>query len=182
MARVPYVAPEDLPAEYRHVFDRLAESRGYVPNLYRAMANSPHLVEPFVRMMETTRAEAALPNQLKELAVLRVAQLTGAATMWASHETLARDAGVPGAKLRALAVWRSHAIFTSEESAALSYAEAATRDVRVDDATWEDVRSHFTHEQQTELVIAVAFYNMVARISEPLALELDLRYLDTEAD
>lgn len=43
------------------------------------------------------------------------------------------------------------------------YTDAMTKDVDVDDATWEEVRKHFGETESVELTATVATYNCVSR-------------------
>ena len=54
--------------------------------------------------------------------------------------------------------------------AVLEYAEAVTRHVQVPGPTFEALRAHFDDRGILELTFAIAAYNMVARILEPLEL------------
>jgi len=177
MARLPYRSREDLPPELQKSFDAIESERGFVPNLYRAMANAPALLRDFVQMGAGVRRQAALPALLKELAVLTVARLTGAQIMWHSHVPGARAAGASEAQLSAMGEGQRHTYFSDAERAAIAYAEEATRDVRVADQTWEAARAVLDDEQLAELVLTVAFFNMVARFTEPVRVDLDPEYL-----
>lgn len=177
MPRLPLRNPGELPGQYVAIFEGLARERGYVPSLYRVLANSPQLLADFLRMGGDIRAESELPGRYKELAILTVARLTEAGTMWVSHLPLARSAGIEEAKLVALPGWRRWAGFDAEERAVMAYAEEATHHVRVGAEAWEAVAAFLSAGQLAELVVVVAFYNMVARILEPLEIDIDPEYL-----
>ena len=55
----------------------------------------------------------------------------------------------------------------------LALAEQLTRDVAVDDATFESARSHLSARQTVELVTTIAYYNMVARFLVGLKIDLE---------
>lgn len=175
MARLLPIEGDDLADATRAVFAVLERERGYVPNLYRVAAHAPHFLPAFVDMVATARAESALPSRLKELAVLEVARLTASETMWASHLPIARAAGLSAATIDCLPAWQS-VVDTAEERAVLALVDEATQHIRVSAGAWAAAAVHFDSEQLAELVFVVAFYNMVARILEPLAVERDPRY------
>jgi alkylhydroperoxidase family enzyme len=176
MARLPYRERSDLPEAQRRVFDDLAAERGYVANLYRAMANAPAMMADFARSTATMRRPGVLPARLKELAVLAVARSTSATNMWASHLPLARAAGIDARLAPARRFALREDLLPESEQAVVSYAEEASEHVRVTDASWEALRSFLDDEQLTELVFVVAFYNMVARFLEPALIDLDPEY------
>jgi alkylhydroperoxidase family enzyme len=176
MARLPYLDAAVLPEPARMVFESLEATRGFVPNLYRVAANAPHFLPAFAEMVAASRANSVLPAALKELAILQIAKLTGAETMWASHQTLAASAGVPATLVAALPDWRVGGPASPVQAAVLTAVEESTRDVRVTEAVWAEVAELLPAEQLAELVFVVAFYNMVARIIEAFRVDLDPRY------
>jgi alkylhydroperoxidase family enzyme len=176
MARLSYLDANELPEPARRVFESLEASRGFVPNLYRVAANAPHFLSAFAELVAVSRAESSLPASLKELAILQVAKLTGAATMWASHQTLAASAGVPALLAAALPDWRVSGTASPVQAAVLTLAEECTEAVRVTDHTWAEAANVLSAEQLAELVFVVAFYNMVARILHSFGVDLDPRY------
>ena len=176
MARLPYLDAADLPDEHRWVFDEIERTRGFVPNLYRVLAHSPALIAEFLRMTTAARAAGRLAADLKELAILAVADATAAATIRAAHTSPAAAARLTPEQVSSVATWRLRSCYSPEQSAILAYAEEVTRDVRASDATWEAVTTFLDSEQLAELTLVVAFYNMVARVLEPLQVDLDARY------
>ena len=62
------------------------------------------------------------------------------------------------------------------DHAVMRYVEEVTRVVRPQPGTWEAVHAALDDEQMMELVFVTAFYNMVARVSEPPEVDLDPRY------
>jgi alkylhydroperoxidase family enzyme len=96
MARVSYVATAEAQGDAREVFAKL-ESRGSdILNLNRVLAHSPNVLRNFMRLGNSLLFHGVLPPRLRELAILRVAELTGAHYEWAHHVPIARQAGVRG--------------------------------------------------------------------------------------
>lgn len=176
MARLEALNHDDLPPEYRALFDEFEATRGFVPVLYRVMANAPAAMASFVRFTSELRDAEDLARAEKELAILLVGHLTGAATIVTAHRGFAIAAGVSVEKIDALPGWQSDPAFNARERAMLTYAEAVTRDIRVDDAVWNDVRRRFSDAELAALTLTIACYNLVARFLEPLEIELDPGY------
>lgn len=176
MARLEALDREDLPPEYRRLFDEFAATRGFVPVLYRVMANAPAAMASFIGFTAALRSEGELPQAEKELAILLVGHLTHAATIVAAHRGFAVAAGISAEQIDALPGWRSHPAFNAHQRAMFAYAEAVTRDIRVEDPVWDEVRRHFSDPEVAELTLTIACYNMVARFLEPLEIDLDPGY------
>ena len=75
--RVPRLAPEDVPAEARRVFDALLAERGRVPNLFRVAAHRPRLMETLYAHMQAVMGAGEVDVLLKELLSVRVSQING---------------------------------------------------------------------------------------------------------
>jgi uncharacterized peroxidase-related enzyme len=173
MARVPYLSRDDLRAEDRQIFDDLVAERGTVLNLFRVLAHTPRLLRALLGYSSQIRFGLALDPALRELAILTVGRLLGARYEVAQHWNIARRAGVPRETLEALAEYERSPVFTDRERAVIRYSAEATRDVRVSEATFEALRSLLDTPRIVELVQLVAYYNMIARILEPLEVELE---------
>ena len=57
--------------------------------------------------------------------------------------------------------------------AIVRYAREATVSLQVSDATWSALRAHFSLRETMDVVMAVAWYNAVARILLPLEIDLE---------
>ena len=145
---------------------------GAPPNLYRALANHAAIVGAWSEFFATLRHRACTPRALRELVILRSAQLARSAYEWGQHLPMARRAGVREEQIAALARWRDAAVFDARERAALALAEAVHAGC-VPEAVHAGVREHFDAAQYVELSVTAAAYAMVARVIEALRVEPD---------
>jgi len=76
-------------------------------------------------------------------------------------------------KLAALPQYRTSALFSERERAALAYAEEATRHKHVSDTTFADLRRHFTETEVVEITWLNALENYYNLINLPLGIESD---------
>jgi alkylhydroperoxidase family enzyme len=106
---------------------RLQELWGDPPNLYRALGNHPALCAAWTEFARAIRYESTMPRELRELMILRGAQVMRSEYEWAQHLKMARKFGVREAQIGALATWRDSKEFDEREQAALELAEAVTR-------------------------------------------------------
>ena len=166
MQRVPNVEFE--PALKK----RLEELWGQPPNLYRALGNHPALTAAWTEFARAIRYESRNPRELRELMILRGAQLMRSEYEWAQHLKMARMCGVREAQIAALADWRNSAEFNEREKAALLLAEAVTSG-SVSDEVYAAVSRHFDHALFVELALVSAFYAMVARMLDAMRVQLE---------
>lgn len=114
----------------------------------------------------------AVPVRLKELAMLRTAQLTGCEWCLDFGSRLAADAGVPAEDLRELSLWRSSGRFDDVDRLVLEYAEAMTRTpVEVSDELVAALRERFDARALVELTMTIALENQYARFNWALGIE-----------
>lgn len=156
---------------------RLEELWGTPPNLYKALGNHPRLIAAWTEFSKMLRHDTRTPRALRELVILRGAQLMRSEYEWAQHLVMARKAGVSEAQIRALPGWRTSSEFDAREKAALALAEAVTQG-RVTDEVYAEAMRHFDHHDYVELAVTAAFYAMVARTLDALGIQLEPDFRD----
>jgi alkylhydroperoxidase family enzyme len=152
--------------------ERLEELWGQPPNLYRALGNHAPLCAAWTEFARAIRYDSRSPRELRELMILRGAQLMRSEYEWAQHLKMARKCGVREAQIAALAGWRSSNEFDEREKAALLLAEAVTNG-NVTDDVYATASKHFGHAEFVELALVPAFYAMVARMLDAMRVQLE---------
>jgi len=151
---------------------RLEDLWGTPPNLYKQLANHPKVVEAWNEFARTLRHESRTPRALRELMILRGAQLMRSEYEWAQHLKMARKAGVAEAQIRELSSWKESGLFDAREKAALALAEAVTQG-HVGDEVYAEAMRHFDHRDYVELACTAAFYAMVGRMLDAMHVQLE---------
>jgi 4-carboxymuconolactone decarboxylase len=151
---------------------RLEELWGSPPNLYKALANHPRLVAAWTEFSKTLRHDTRTPRALRELVILRGAQLMRSEYEWAQHLPMARKAGVSEAQIQALPSWKTSSHFNEREKAALALGEAVTHG-KVTDEVFSLARKHFDDHDYVEIAVVAAFYAMVGRMLDAMGVQLE---------
>jgi alkylhydroperoxidase family enzyme len=163
VARVPLVK-EGQRAELDALIGTIkAERGGRLLDLYAVLLNSPPIAEGWLKLFTAIRQKSRLGGGYRELAILRVALLNGAAYEYRAHVPFALKEGVPQEKIDALEGWRDAKLYSKEERAVLAYTDAMTRDVEVPDEVYSQVRAAFDDRETVELTATIAGYNLVSR-------------------
>jgi alkylhydroperoxidase family enzyme len=174
MARVPYPTRDDYPPAHLAAYDRMLRERGDPPlHVFVALANIPNLLDPLLTFTREMREGAVIETRLRELAIMSVALTTGATYEFNHHWNSALDAGLRREQLEQLADAETSDAFDDEERAIVRYAREATLSLNVSDETWSALRSHFSVRETMDVVMAVAWYNAVARVLLPLEIEIE---------
>jgi AhpD family alkylhydroperoxidase len=110
---------------------------------------------------------------LRELIIMRVAQLNGAPYEAAQHAPIALKEGVTQDQLDELKVWEHSRRFTPQQRAVLELTDGMTKNVQVPKAAIAAVREFLSDREVVELVATVGAYNMVSRFLEALDIHSD---------
>jgi len=151
---------------------RLEEIWGKPVNLYRALGNHPGFVKAWTEFANSIRNDSRTPRKLREIMILRTAQLAHSEYEWAQHLKMARKADVTEPQIADLQNWRSSRQFDATERAALALTEAVVA-CNVTDEIYAEASKHFGHQDYVELVVTAAFYCMVPRVLDALRVEHD---------
>jgi len=163
--RVPLVQPARASGAVRRLYRSIERLRGEVYNLHKTLAHAPGMLEGYMAMSEQIRDRGVLPARLRELVILRVAQLVASEYEWAKHAPLAAPAGISAAELAGLRDWRRRPrLFTARERAALGFAEELSRTRRVREATFREARRRLGARRLVELAVTVGWYELTARV------------------
>jgi alkylhydroperoxidase family enzyme len=151
---------------------RLEELWGTPPNLYKALGNHPRLVAAWTEFSRTLRYDTRMPRALRELVILRGAQLMRSEYEWAHHLAMARKARVTEAKIRSLSAWKTSPEFNAREKAALALGEAVTEG-HVSEAVYSEAMRHFDDHDYVEIAAVAAFYAMAGRMLDAMGVQLE---------
>lgn len=151
---------------------RLEQLWGEPVNLYRALGNHPALTAAWTEFANAIRHDSRTPRALRELMILRTAQIARSEYEWAHHLRMARKAEVSEAKIAALAGWRDSNAFDPRERAALALTEAVMA-CNVTDTVHAEVKQHFSDAEFVELSLTAGFYAMVSRMLDAMRVEMD---------
>jgi len=182
MSRVRLVAKEQAPPEVKDTFQKM-ESRGArVLNLHKAVASSPYVLRDFIRLGNSLLAQTELEPKLRELAILRVAKLSGSEYEWTQHVPIALEMGVTKEQVAAVSNWKAPAIFSDLERAVLEYTDEVAKSVEVKDKTFAALQKHLSEQSIVELTLSIGYWGMVARVLVPLQIEVEAQPVGTAKD
>lgn len=169
MTRLPLLGDADISST------SLSRARfGFIPNLYRALANAPAMLDAWIEFAWTLRDACTSSRGVRELCILRVATLTDAEYEWDAHVPMALGAGVSPTQLEDLATWSTSPHFSALERAALAATDELIERSELADTTWAELHAQFGDQQSVEVVLTISFYACVSRVLHGLAIPLEL--------
>ncbi|KAJ9099915.1 hypothetical protein QFC21_003920 [Naganishia friedmannii] len=160
MPRIPYRFPakgED------QVADRIRERRGPargLTSLDGTLLNAPMVADGWNTFIGTLRQRNSLPDDVREILILRVAAVNRAAFEWVHHEHVGRHAGLtyeqlsligspaPDDRTQAFEIPSSSTNDTLSplQAAALKFADASTRQIAVPRAVFDELKTQLAAE------------------------------------
>lgn len=176
MTRLPAAADDETDPIVAEVFAAVRERGASIPLLYGVLANSPELLKAWTDLAWPLRYVSDVPRALRELMIMRTAQLTGARYEWAHHWHLAVQAGVRESQLEELADWRGSAEMTPHERAVLAFTDELVGAGHVSDETFTELRTTFDDRAVVQLALTASFYVCVGRMAAAVDLDLEPEY------
>lgn len=165
--RIPYV-PTPVPtssADEAAIVERIQARRAPRPlqSLDLALLHSPAVADGWNTYLGAIRTRTSLPDDIRELAISRVAVCNRAWYEWKHHAPLAVAGGV---SQEALEIVKREdplegkvpegGLLNEKQWAVLVYTDEMTRNVQVKDETFATIKSMFTNQEVTEITATVS--------------------------
>ena len=162
--------------ELKALYQRLAQAGlGLgVLNIFKTMAHNPKLLRDWVAMATPLlTGSLALSPRLRELAILRVGQVSGSEYEFGQHIRIAKMAGVSYEDMAALKDYDNGDHFSDLDRAVIAYTDDCARlDAGAADRA-RDLKRWLSDRELLELTFCIGHWGMVARVLVPLEVELD---------
>lgn len=99
MSRLPQIIPGSATSEVQSLFDSIQKKLGMIPNMMRAMANSPGVLEGYLQFSHSISRGSLTSKQRQQIA-LAVSQDNDCDYCLAAHATIARSVGLTADQIR----------------------------------------------------------------------------------
>jgi alkylhydroperoxidase family enzyme len=171
MARVRLNQTEDLPEDYRWIFERMDKDNSNL-NIFRALSHSPEAMRRFMKFGRYLLGEGKVDPKLRELAILKAGYICRSPYEFSQHIAFARRTGLSDSQIRGVAN-PTTGLFSPHELAVIAYAAELTSDARASDATFAAIAAFLNEEEIVELTLTIGYYNMVSRTLNALDVDID---------
>ncbi len=171
MALVSYVTNQDAAEKIKPVFEGMEKKIGVVPNVFRAMAHNPEMLEAFLAL-NSTLPKTQLNGRLRELAYIKTSELNGCDYCLHHHRGMGKKAGLNDRQLAETANFETSDAYDDVERDVLRYAEEVTRHIDVDDVLAARLKETLGDRELVELAMTVGIANFTNRVTETLRLDL----------
>jgi len=165
MSRIQKLAVEDWDPDLR-AMTAADEATPLEQGMMRMMAHTPEMAKGMIAFSGALFRNRTLPRRLVELVRLRVAFHNQCRSCMAIRYKSAVDDGMTEGMVCSLEKPQEAADLSEAEKAALRYAEISCVDhLSISEATFDDLRAHFSEAQIVELGLFVAFFIGFGRLS-----------------
>jgi len=182
MTRVKLVEKNQASPEIKELFQQIEDNGARVINLYKIVANSPHVARNFIRLGNSLISRTDLPSKLRELTIMRIAKLCDCEYERAQHTSIALQSGLRQTQLDEINSWKESDDFTEEERAVLQYVDEVAQNIKVTGKTFETLRQYLSERNIVELTLAIGWWGMLARLLMPLEVEVDKQSVGSASD
>ncbi len=171
MAVVSYVTDQEAAEKVKAVFEGMEKKIGVVPNVFRAMAHSPEMLEAFLAL-NATLSGTHLDGKLRELAYIKTSELNTCEYCLHHHRGLGKKAGLNERQVSETAEFEDSDAYDDLQRDVMRYAEQVTRHIHVDDSLFSRLKRSLGERELVELAMTVGIANFTNRVTETLRMEL----------
>ena len=165
---MPSIPADQLTPAQKSACDELTSGpRGKLAGPFVPLLRSPELMTRVQKVGEYLRFESALPDRIKELAILVVARFWSQDYEWSFHLPLALRAGVTREAAEAIATGRRPAVLTPPEAAAYDFLTELNADKAVGDAAYARALDAFGEAGVIDLTGFNGYYALLAMAMNP---------------
>jgi 4-carboxymuconolactone decarboxylase len=170
------ILPADEKADplLAEAYAQITRTRGYVADILKVFSHAPEGLQRFAAYGEYVRYRSDLPARTRELAILAIAR--GNQYAWSHHFPHATKAGVTQSELDALNDGAFADTLSAAEKAAARYAQEFAGSGNVSDATFAELKRHYTDRQITDLTLLAGYFVALGSTISALRVELEPRF------
>jgi uncharacterized peroxidase-related enzyme len=172
MARVRDIAPAELPAEARAVYERFVAGYGPFRNQVAVFAHSPPAVTHLMGLLLELRQSGTVRRRHLELAIVAVSKLNECHYCVAHHKPMLMVEGLSAAGVDSVLDYRDHPEFDDIDRLVVEYTIAVTNNPqRIGDALFARLRARFSEAQIVELTLRIALCGFFNRFNDALQID-----------
>jgi alkylhydroperoxidase family enzyme len=180
--RLPYIDPNTSPTfsedqtEARAILDRVSARRAPRPlqPLDLTLLHSPPVADGWNSFLGAVRTKTSLSDDIREIAICRVAICNQAWYEWGHHAPLARAGGVKEEGMEILKMDKCEKGqgdgLSEKQWATVRFTDEMTRNVKVPDEVFDELRKWFDEKEIVELTATVSGGFTFARIYSSLSV------------
>ncbi len=175
MARVPYVDRPEMDAEGQEIYDRIRRDRNSpaVGLQFRALLNSPQAAGYLTSVGAELRFRSAIPENLKEFAIIVIAREWNSDIEWTAHAALAAKAGVSAASIETIRTGKALSSLTADEQLMARFVHQLLREKKLTDDTFNAAQKLLGTRGVVDLTLTCGYYTAINMAQVALKPEVE---------
>lgn len=163
MPRLPALDPDRLEPAQAKVYNRIAAGpRGGVRGPHTVLLHSPELASRVEQVGTYVRYQCAVPQRLRELAILVVSSTWNADYEWHAHAPLAARQGIPQTAIDAIGKGETPAFTAESDEIVYQFARELLDQHRVSEPVYEAARGLLGDTGIVDLTGLIGYYTLLA--------------------
>jgi AhpD family alkylhydroperoxidase len=168
MSRIPLLDESSAPAEIREALAAMPPQG----TVWRMVAHAETAFRPFLHLAGKLQTSLTLDPKLRQLAILRVAELTDCEYEAVQHEVIAELEGVGAEQIAAVGEGRADGPeFDAREALVLRFVTESVQQLGASEATMSQLAEQFPPREIVELMLVISQYLGLAVLLKSTALE-----------
>ncbi|MEW6450074.1 MAG: carboxymuconolactone decarboxylase family protein [Pseudomonadota bacterium] len=171
ISRLPSVTEKPADPATAATFDIIRSRGGQIINLHLTLGHGGKIFQARQMLTYALRFDAVTSRRIRELTIMRVAQMTDSHYEWAQHLPIALACGYTQAQLDGLAKWEQPGLFDEKDRAVLAFVgQMVGRNGNVDDAVFDELKRLYTPQEIIELAVTATQYVTTGLLTRSLQI------------
>jgi 4-carboxymuconolactone decarboxylase len=153
-----------LPAEHQHVADAVLEVFGHIRGPFSMLLYSPQLAQQLLPIVTFVRHGSIVEKNPRFAGILTAAREHESNYVWAAQVEQARKNGIREDLIDLVRAKGDPSKLPEDERAVVLYVRELVRNHRVEQATFEALKSRYSPQWIVELTAVVCFFGFVASV------------------
>jgi 4-carboxymuconolactone decarboxylase len=162
MDRLLDVAPDQLTAEQKTIFERLVAGRGRILGPYRVWIHSPTVASGMEQIGTFLNKRSSLSEREIEMVIIMIARHWQGDYVQTAHVRMGRKVGLPDAVIDALLAGNDPKLSDPHEAAVHKFAAAMVTSRKVPDAEFAEIEKVLGRPGIAEVLVLLGYYTSVA--------------------
>jgi len=172
ISRLPRVSETPTDPDTAAAFAMIRSRGGELINLHLTLGHAGKIFRARQDLTLALRFDAVTPRALRELTIMRTAQISGSHYEMAQHTPIALACGYSQAQLDGMDKWQQPGLFPDKERALLAYIDQVVgRNGNVDDAVFAELSRYYTPREIVELTITATQYVTTGLLTRSLQIK-----------
>jgi 4-carboxymuconolactone decarboxylase len=175
MARVPYVNRDEMDAEGQEIYDRIRRDRNSdtVGLQFRAMLHRPKVASFLTSMGAELRFRSAMPEDIKEFAIVVLAREWNSDIEWTAHAALAAKAGVSAESIEAVRTGKPLSALPEPQQVVARFVLELLREKKLSDETFAAAEKLLGTPGVVDLTLTCGYYTAINMAQIALKPEME---------